>query len=496
MTKPSTRNKSKIKTGPYDSLRDYMVAIEAHGNVIRIDEINQDNYELTGLMYKLIDKHGWRGAPALIVDKVKVSGQWMEGPIIVNQYGMGAHEAIAVGVDIEHLEEGLHIENYKKALQKMIAMGEIKPLKTNEIKRENAPSKEVVIEGDDINVLDFPFLQSNPADNGRFINTGNLVLVDSEMGKNVGTYRMQIKGPRKIGINPERNQDGWKFLMAKKERGEEVAEAAVVLGTDPIIFAMSSSKTARTGQDELEIAGGFKGKAVDVVKCENSELLVPANVEMIIEGEIPLNDMEKEGPFGEMYGYMGLPHEEQFYMNIKTITHRKKPLIVNQFTGVTRGFVTSPGEAATLRGFNKFIPELTGFTIPINHVGFIFISIDKTKPHQAIEIAEKLNFLPIGKIVIVVDKDVDIHNTTEVFSTVGARWQPYPGAKIIKEGPGFFLDPSAKTRGKSSKIIIDATRQLPEENGPSPYPKLNREHLVEHDPEIFDLVKEKWGHLL
>ena len=124
------------------------------------------------------------------------------------------------------------------------------------------------------------------------------------------------------------------------------------------------------------------------------------------------------------------------------------------------------------------------------------ISIDKTKPHQAIEVAEKFNFLPIGKIVIVVDKDVDIHNTTEVFSTVGARWQPYPGAKIIEEGPGFFLDPSAKTRGKSSKIIIDATRQLPEENGPSPYPKLNREHLVEHDPEIFDLVKEKWGHLL
>ena len=457
MTKPETGIKSRIKSGPYDSLREYMDAIEAHGNVIRIDKIDQDNYELTGLMYKLIDKHGWRGAPALIVDKVKVSGEWMEGPIIVNQYGMGAHEAIAVGVDIDHLEEGLHIENYKKALQKMIDMGEIKPLKTNEIKREDAPSKEIVIEGDDINVLDFPFLQSNPADNGRFINTGNLVLVDPEMGKNVGTYRMQIKGPRKIGINPERNQDGWKFLMAKRERGEEVAEAAVVLGT---------------------------------------ELLVPANVEMIIEGEIPLNDMEKEGPFGEMYGYMGLPHEEQFYMNIKTITHRKKPLIVNQFTGVTRGFVTSPGEAASLRGFSKFMPELTGFTIPINHVGFIFISIDKTKPHQAIEVAEKFNFLPIGKIVIVVDKDVDIHNTTEVFSTVGARWQPYPGAKIIEEGPGFFLDPSAKTRGKSSKIIIDATRQLPEENGPSPYPKLNREHLVEHDPEIFDLVKEKWGHLL
>ena len=67
-----TKTKPEIKTGPYDSLRDYMEAIETHGSVIRIDEIDQDNYELTGLMYKLIDKHGWRGAPALIVDKIKV----------------------------------------------------------------------------------------------------------------------------------------------------------------------------------------------------------------------------------------------------------------------------------------------------------------------------------------------------------------------------------------------------------------------------------------
>ena len=60
MTKPETGIKSRIKSGPYDSLREYMDAIEAHGNVIRIDKIDQDNYELTGLMYKLIDKHGWR----------------------------------------------------------------------------------------------------------------------------------------------------------------------------------------------------------------------------------------------------------------------------------------------------------------------------------------------------------------------------------------------------------------------------------------------------
>ena len=485
-----------IGTGPYDSLRDYMEAIETHGNVIRIEAIDQDAYELTGFMYKLIDKHGWLGAPTVIVESVKISGEWVQGPIVINQYGMAAHEAMAIGVPLDDIEAGQHVQNYKKALKKMMDIGELSSIETKTIDQAAAPSKEVILKENEINILDFAFIQTNPGDNGRFINTGNLVTIDPETGRNVGTYRMQIKGPRKIGISPEKGQDGWKFLMNMKKKGEDVAQAAVVLGTDPIVFAMSSSKTARSGQDELEIAGGFKGKPVEVVKCENSDILVPANVEMIIEGEIPLNDLEKEGPFGEMYGYMGLPHEEQFYMNIKTITHRVNPMIVNQFTGVTRGYITTPGEAASLRGFSKFMPELRGFHIPIDHVGFLFLSIEKTKPHQAIELAEKFNFLPLGKIVIVVDEDVDIHNTKEVFQTVGARWQPYPGAKLIEDGPGFFLDPSAKTRGKSSRILIDATRQLPEENGPSPYPKLNKEHLVEHAPEIFALVEEKWGHLI
>ncbi|MEC9064170.1 MAG: UbiD family decarboxylase, partial [Pseudomonadota bacterium] len=382
-----------IGTGPYDSLREYVEAIEEHGKLIRIDEIDQDAYELTGFMYKLLDKYGWLGAPAVIVERVKIDGEWMEGPILINQYGMGGHEALVVGVPLDEIDPEDHILNYKKSLEKMLNEVPIEPKKTKEVKASDAPSKEVILKGDEIDILSFPFIQTNPADNGRFINTGNLITIDPDGGRNVGTYRMQIKGPRKIGISPERNQDGWKALMAHKEAGETHANVAVVLGTDPIVFAMSSSKTARSGQDELEIAGGFKGKSIEVVKCEDSDIMVPANVEMIIEGEIPLDDLEEEGPFGEMYGYMGLPHDATFYMNIKTVTHRKNPIVVNQFTGVTRGFVTSPGEAASVKGFQKFMPELRGFHIPIDHVGFLFISIEKTKPHQALEIAEKFNFL-------------------------------------------------------------------------------------------------------
>ncbi|HJN00367.1 MAG TPA: hypothetical protein QF540_02305, partial [Gammaproteobacteria bacterium] len=119
-----------IGTGPYDSLREYLEAIEEHGQLIRIDEIDQDAYELTGFMYKLIDKYGWLGAPAVIVDKVKIDGEWNDGPILINQYGMAGHEALAVGVPLEDIDADDHVLNYKTSVNKMLEAVPIEPMKT------------------------------------------------------------------------------------------------------------------------------------------------------------------------------------------------------------------------------------------------------------------------------------------------------------------------------------------------------------------------------
>jgi hypothetical protein len=45
-------------TGPYDSLRDYIAALEARGRVLRVKEVDQDNYEGTALVFRLIDEYG------------------------------------------------------------------------------------------------------------------------------------------------------------------------------------------------------------------------------------------------------------------------------------------------------------------------------------------------------------------------------------------------------------------------------------------------------
>jgi len=84
--KPASDVDSDVQLlGPFDSLRDFMLALEARGKVIHIAEIDQDQYEATAVMYRLIDHFGWTGAPALIADRVKVDGEWMDGPFIANQ---------------------------------------------------------------------------------------------------------------------------------------------------------------------------------------------------------------------------------------------------------------------------------------------------------------------------------------------------------------------------------------------------------------------------
>ena len=94
------------QTGPFNSLRAFMDAIEASGRLLRIKEIDQDQYEYTALMYKLIDEFGFLGAPAVLAERVKINGKWFKGPVIANQYGAADIEALAVGVD-----RGIHIKS-------------------------------------------------------------------------------------------------------------------------------------------------------------------------------------------------------------------------------------------------------------------------------------------------------------------------------------------------------------------------------------------------
>ncbi|HAM24475.1 MAG TPA: hypothetical protein DCM51_02800, partial [Actinobacteria bacterium] len=113
-------------------------------------------------------------------------------------------------------------------VEKKMGFGGLPKIDPEEVDRSAAPVKEVVLTGDQIDLTTFAFIQTNPADAGRYMTTGSVIMEDEQLGRNVGTYRCQIKGPRQIGVNPEPTQDGWRMLMAAKQRGDKVFKCSIV----------------------------------------------------------------------------------------------------------------------------------------------------------------------------------------------------------------------------------------------------------------------------
>jgi 4-hydroxy-3-polyprenylbenzoate decarboxylase len=487
---------------PFDSIRDYMAALDAYGLVMRIPEIDQDEYQMTALMFRATDEYGFFESPAFIYDKIKIDGEWITGPLVGNFQGHVNTDCIAFGLEPDLHDIKVSYRRAKTHMNKLLdstddgRWPQIAPL---ELSRDEAPCKEVTLKGDECDLTKFAFVKTNPADAGRYVNTGSVFTSDPELGNNFGTYRCEITGPRTLRINSEKNHAGYKMLMAARERGEKVGHVSIAVGQDPIVWLLSGAPLARQrgdgAVDELAIAGGMRGKALEVVKSDTSDMLVPAHAEMIIEGEVPLEEpLQTEGPFAEMFGYLGPQKEAVFWMNVTRITHRREPWLMNSFTGMQRGYTTSPVEVLYERVMRRSAPNLIDFHYPQDMMGVSFVSIDKTAPGQGLEVGRIVaNRVGICKVVVVVDKDMDVLDRTQMLFTMGSRWQPDPATEIISKGRGNITDPSSIVQGETSKIVVDATMQWPEEGGPKVYAKRNRVWLEELAPEALAKADASFG---
>ncbi len=487
---------------PFDSIRDYMAALDAHGLLLRVPEIDQDEYQMTALMFRATDEYGFFESPAFLYDKVKIDGEWINGPVVGNFQGHVNTDCITFGLEPDPHDIKVSYRRAKAHMNKLLDStddGRWPQIAPVEVARDDAPCKEVTLTGDECDLNKFAFVKTNPGDAGRYVNTGSVFTSDPELGNNFGTYRCEITGPRTLRINSEKNHAGYKMLLAARERGEKIGHVSIAVGQDPIIWLLSGAPLARQrgdgAVDELAIAGGMRGKALEVVRSDTSDMLVPAHAEMIIEGEVPLDEpMQEEGPFGEMFGYVGPQKEAVFWMNVTRITHRRDPWLMNSFTGMQRGYTTSPVEVLYERIMRRSIPNLIDFHYPQDMMGVSFVSIDKTAPGQGLEAGRIVaNRVSICKVVVVVDQDLDVLDRTQMLFAMGSRWQPDPATEIISKGRGNITDPSSIVQGETSKIIIDATMQWPEEGGPETYAKRNRVVLEELAPDALAQVDARFG---
>lgn len=204
---------------------------------------------------------------------------------------------------------------------------QLRPIKPRIV--EEGPIHEEVYSGDNLlerGVLEaFPVPISTPGfDNAPYLTCANWVTKDPETGvRNIGNYRGMIKSKTRTGISCQPGQDLRQHWEKCRQLGKPL-QAAVVIGACPAIGYVGVTKFTYD-VDEYDVAGGIAGEPIELVRCKTVDVEVPATAEIVIEGELPTDSMEREAPFGEYAGYMGVGMVGP-YFNVTCVTHRHNPI--------------------------------------------------------------------------------------------------------------------------------------------------------------------------
>jgi 2,5-furandicarboxylate decarboxylase 1 len=323
-----------------------------------------------------------------------------------------------------------------------------------------APVQEVVHRQVDL-LKQLPLPTHNEHDGGPYISAGLMITRNPRTGKqNVTIHRCQVNGPDRLGVLllPRHTHA---FVQMAEEAGQPL-DAAIVVGIDPLTL-LASQAIVPMDQDELEIAGALQRRPLPVVKCLNSEIRVPAEAEIVIEGRFLPNVRELEGPFGEFPQYYG-PRAKRHVMEVTAVTHRKDAIFHTIVGGGLEHLLLGaiPKEATLLAHLRRNFPNVLDVHLSPGGVMryHLFVKIKKRQDGEAKNImmgafAGSFDL----KQVVVVDDDVDIHNPTEVEWAMATRFQADRDLLIVGESQNSKLDPSTRD-GVGAKMGIDATKPL------------------------------------
>jgi UbiD family decarboxylase len=443
----------------YRDLRAYLATLEEKGKLRRIKKEVDKDWEIAAVCRQLFFKIPPERRPALMFENVK----GFKIPLVAGVLG-ASREIYAIGLETESAN-GIH-DKWIKALERPIPPRIVK----------SGPCKENILLGDDVNILKLPVpVWTVGEDPGPFFTSPYVITKNPDTGVlNVGTYRMQAKGPNKTGFLIGREQDA-AFHLARNEELNKPTPVAVVIGTDPSIGFVSVSKIPES-MDEFAVAGALRGEPVDLVPCETVPLEVPASAEIVLEGEIPPNVREIEGPFGEYTGYMGPPGLQPVFI-IKCMTFRNNPIY--------QAFISQrpPSESSCIRGIGrewplykhlKYTLDLPIRDLRLKEAGgsgaYIVVSLKKRFETQVKQLMYGIWSLKsgFGKFTVVVDDDIDIRDDFAIDWALSWRVRPDKDIYIETDVQAVGLDPSQAPpsvpqhdpiREIGARVAIDATQK-------------------------------------
>lgn len=448
--------------GSFRDLRDWLGMVEALGELKKIGAEVDWNEELTAITYMAGKKSG---SPALLFEKIKDHRRGYR--VLSNILGSSLKRiALSMGLptDLTTMEmiKGAR-DVYKK------------PIPPVEIPREEAPVNQNVMMGKDVDLSIFPVPKMWPLDGGRYIGTGDVVITrDPDQGHfNLGTYRQMIQSKNEVGFYVSPGKDALLHREKYWKRGEP-CEVAVAYGIDPSLFIVGAMGFP-SNVSEYDYAGGLKGEPVRLVKGEVTNLMIPADAEIVVEGVSYPNQYKQEGPFGEFQGYYGRPGGPTPFIEVKCVHYRKDPILTaalmadhpsceqNLFFGIARS-------ARIWDDLDRLgIPGIKGvYSVPSAAGGFgmIVVSIEQLHAGHAAQVAGLVAQCPGGaynsKWIVVVDEDVDPTDLEQVVWAMCTRCHPPDDIDIVRNTWATYLDPTRnppELRPYGAKTLINACKE-------------------------------------
>ena len=485
-----------------DSIQEFIAAIEKAGELVRVREPVRAKLEIAEIADRVMKSPG--GGPALLFEHVLLDdGTRSAYPVAINLFGskrriamaLGTDDLDAIGARITELMETKVPDGVLAKLAmlpKMLEIGRFPP----KVKSGRGASQEVVWRGSEIDLSRFPALTCWPQDGGPYLTLTMVISKDPKRGiRNVGMYRVQVLGKDRLAMHWQRHKVGAAHWREMAERGEKMP-VCIAIGADPASVYSASAPLPPT-VDEFLFAGFLRRAPVPLVKAVTCDLEVPAEAELVIEGEIdPREALVMEGPFGDHTGFYSLA---DLYppVRVTAVTMRKDPVYATTIVGrppMEDYFLGHATERIFLPLLKLTLPEIVDYHMPAEGIfhNLVFVSIDKQFPGQAYKVMNALwgaGLMSLAKVLVIVDKWVNVRHPREAWWVALNNIDPQRDARFSM-GPIDVLDHSSRAFTYGSKIGFDATRKWPEEGFTREWPD-----LIEMDADTKARVDAMWAKL-